>query len=380
MRFPIMVSRIRGMLLSFSFGTLVGVVGIGLADSRRSLVEESEYFGRSVIQLSGRMVSESRMLQQPTEIMVLGQNLVVIDARSDSVVHVFDRDSGVHRASFGTRGDGHCQFQSAWAMATFPDSEDGLWLYDLTPQRFTQLRVGPTDYGCDLSVVNFEGRAIPTGPVWLDTTSIAGFGFNVQARLEIYDRSGVYKRGMPGVIDPERNIPQAIWDHAYQSTTVLHPGRSMIAAVPRYASDIEIYSTSHTKGPVIGFGPESFSPPFEPSLSRGENKFVFPLESRIGYIDATASREFIFGLYSGRSYVTSGESAYFGRFVVVFDWNGILLETMQLESDALAIAFDSDGRNLFVVRHSPRPAVDMYAIDGILNSLGASYYGSGGNY
>ncbi len=87
---------------------------------------------------------------------------------------------------------------------------------------------------------------------------------------------------------------------------------------------------------------------------------------RFGYVEAAASRDCVFALFSGRTGEGHKRRAHFARFVHVFDWDGNFKFALRLDVDALTITVDEQSRWLYAVRHDPEPAIVRYSLEGVI--------------
>ena len=113
----------------------------------------------------------------------------------------------------------------------------------------------------------------------------------------------------------------------------------------------------------VGEGPLPVRPRMAEGRIPANAGYVAHAESRFGYVDATASADFVFALFSGRTMSGYAGHPNFGRFVHVFDWQGNFKTALQLEHDAVAIATDETGQTLYVLQHEPRPSIVRYSCD-----------------
>jgi hypothetical protein len=95
--------------------------------------------------------------------------------------------------------------------------------------------------------------------------------------------------------------------------------------------------------------PFPWGPIFEAD-SNGELRFV---DRRHAYRGCTATKDFLFALYSGRpDSLENRDWAQSAEFVHVFDWEGGLRAVFQLDRDIGVIAVNSSGDTLFASSYS----------------------------
>ncbi|HYW06969.1 MAG TPA: BF3164 family lipoprotein [Longimicrobium sp.] len=309
--------------------------------------------------LRGRVMAAE--LGCPSAIAVVGPNVVVLDDASDSVVHVVRAADGALLRSFGRRGEGPGEYRSAWSLATTPGGGRGVWIYDMALQRFTAVR-DVEDPSGPIHSISLRTDGPATTPLWLTDSMIVTPGFFSGGRLARLEPGGMV-RGYVGALPPGgAEIPPSVRQHAYTGSLAKSEARSLLALATRHADQIEIYRPD---GTLVrrARGPFGFEPRFTVSTRGGKPAMTTDDGLRFGYIDVTATDEWIFALFSGRTREGSGGDAAFGRYVHVFDWDGTLREVLRLDADLLTLAVARDGRTLYGVRHDPEPAVVAYRLD-----------------
>jgi len=300
--------------------------------------------------LSATVVSEASDLALPTRLLVAGPWAVVLDAGSDSVLHLIRLDDGVPYESLGRRGRGPGEFWSAWSISYDRQSGDA-WVYDLSLARFTRIvlphdETGRAHPGRSVQLA-VEGAA--TGAAWLDSTRLLVPGFFRDARLAVFDGSGLRVGGIGRSFPDQR----AAYPQVSQARLGLHPDGHTAVLVDRFRAAIELVdlyraTTTTVRGPVAL--PDH---PAQPGLSD------------VAYVDVAVTSRAIFGLFSGRSRATFGQRGSFGNCIHVFGWDGTFEEALRLDGDVLAIAVTEDGSALYALRHEPRPALVRFDLPAV---------------
>jgi hypothetical protein len=293
-------------------------------------------------------LNRSAVLALPTSLRVIGDFIVVIDAASDSALHVFDRRTGEHVRSLGRRGKGPGEFYGAWSLESGLDSAPGVWVYDLPLRRMTEVSLAHVpDRVVAGAMVRMADGAVLTEPFWLTPDTIVTLGFFRDSRLALFDRSG-HRIGGLGSPAPEVAPNQPM--QASQARLARHPAQPVLAVANRYVSRIEFIdlatgSTQSVSGPV------------------SVNTDRHPVEmDRFAYVDVSAMADRVVALFSGRTTPEFGEDAVFGDRLHVFDWRGTFEGAFRLDADVLAIAMDQDGAFVYALRHEPVPAVVRFRL------------------
>jgi hypothetical protein len=300
----------------------------------------------------------------PLDIVVAERFVVVSDLSADSVFHVIDAEGRGTAFQFGRRGSGPGEFQQAWSLDPGAGGRAEIWVYDAGLARMTYVSLDDGVAGSGPTVgrmINLQVAAIPTGPAWIDSTTMVSLGFFSSGRIAFISHEGTLIRTAGALPEVPSAAPPEVVQHAFQATLAVHPERMLLAAATRHASNIEIYRADGTAVGVF-HGPLTVEPRFEVQATRGRPTMTTGADLRFGYIDVTASADHIYALFSGRTRAGFPRSANFGRFVHVFDWSGNFEHAFELDATVLTIATDEGGQFLYATRHEPEPAVLRYAV------------------
>lgn len=337
--------------------------GPGAGHRDRTAPADLDHSRLAPVQLEGRVLPGSTSLALPSEIEVVGDRLVLIDAAADSVIHVLDRVDGRPVRSFGRRGGGPGEFEGAWSIDPVPGREGQFWVFDVALRRLTHVDL-KRDFAGGARPgersINLISDATLLDPVWVDTL-LVGLGFFQAGRLGHFNSYGKFVRTVGELPPGDDDIPANIRQHAYQSTLKANPARSLLAVVTRHADQLEIYRTDGTlvarPAPLFGFMPR-----YEVRRKADRLAMTTGLDLRFGYIDVATTEDRIYALFSGRTRRGFPGAANYGEYVHVFDWAGGLRGVIRLDAAVIAIAVDPAGMHLYGVRHNPQPAVVDYAL------------------
>jgi hypothetical protein len=299
--------------------------------------------------LTGTVLNASPALALPKRLAVVGDYLVVIDAASDSALHVLDRHTGRLVRSLGRRGKGPGEFHGAWSLAQDLRSDGAVWVYDLPLRRLTRV---PLAAEADVRtsarrMLLLRDGAVLTGPEWIAPDTILSLGFLLDARVALFDSTG-HRTGAIGrpPFSPEAGEPM----QAAQALLAARPDHRRYAIANRYVSRIELLDPAHgtmqdVAGPVsVNTGPATVD------------------LDRFAYVDVAATATRVVALFSGRNRAEYEGDAGFGNVLHVFDWEGRFIGAYRLDADVLAIAADEAGDDVYALRLDPEPAVVRYRL------------------
>ncbi|MEN8144530.1 MAG: BF3164 family lipoprotein [Gemmatimonadota bacterium] len=309
----------------------------------------------SPLRISGRVLPETPELGLPSEIRVAGEHLVVLDRFADLAVHVLRRSSGAYVGGSGREGDGPGEFRAPWNMEIVGEARVGI--LDLKLQRISWFSLQDYEFAGQQSL---KGLGTVTDFVQLPSGDLVAIGSFGGGRLALTDAQGVFKHYAGDLPPSTSNIPTPVLLHAYQSYMESRPDGEYLALVTRHAGWLEIYDQS-VISIVRTSGPFPFEPKYEVAQgARGPVMKSGP-DLRFGYLDLSATDSRIYSLFSGRlrGAFPDGRAVY-GRYVHVFDWEGNLIEVLELSGDTFAIAVDETGSQMYAIEHLPEPRIMVY--------------------
>lgn len=317
------------------------------------------------VSLRGEVIATGEYLDQPGQLAVAGDRLVVLD-RSAPKVHLFALRDGKRLASFGRNGDGPGEFRSARHVQP-TDDPDEVWIYDMGLRRMTRLHFGSEPAPRVQEVVNLDaGGGVFLHPAWLTDTSMVVSGIfprHAEGRLLLARRDGGMIRMLgeapkhPGATA----IPTTVLQHAYEGPVSVKPDRSRFAIATRQADRLEIFGAGGERITQVT-GSTGFLPVFEVRQREAGVSMAIGGDLRVGYVDLASTDDRIYALFSGQLAADAGSTSFYGREVHVFDWSGHLLHRLRLDDPAFTIAVDPGGTRLYAIRHDPAPAIVRYEI------------------
>jgi hypothetical protein len=323
----------------------------------------------TTVETSGHLVYGGDELAMPTQIAVVNDRIALVDGFAERPIHVLAA-SGEYVAGLGRLGEGPGEFEGPRTLEASSDGE-GFWVFDAALSRLTLVEPDrwdaiPASARVTLSI---HGPALVTGLVRTAEDGFLAAGFFGEGRLGHYGADGRYEGASGPIPTSEIDAPPEVLQHAYRGTLKADPAGERLVFANRHAGFLEVYSAAGESLRRID-GPFDFDPVFEvrvgergPSMASGDRL-------RFGYVDVAVTDERIYALFSGRTRAGHRGDALYGRSVHVFDWEGRLHTVLNLDTDAMAIAVDSNRDRLLAVRHMPTPAVLAYELTPVLPASG----------
>lgn len=310
--------------------------------------------------IHGVVMNDADILARPRSVEIIGEYLVISDAASEHVIHVFDRKSEDHVNSFGRLGDGPGEFMASAVLSGSPGMDSIVTTLDPTHRRVTRFRIPE---GQIEPVGRTSTRQLPTlhfvyNLKMVDEHRGVGLGFFDSGRLGFFDllnEAEDYAGDVPGDDDE----PYIIRQQAYQSYLALNPARTRIAVLTRLATAIDIYDE---RGNHLATAEAPYRFPVD-YLIDNEGNFMAGMRNRHGYKGVATTDDSIFALFSGRAEAHfRGMSGAHGEFVHEFNWDGELKRVFRLNQEVLDITVDEMGATLYAITERPQPAVLVFSV------------------
>lgn len=89
---------------------------------------------------------------------------------------------------------------------------------------------------------------------------------------------------------------------------------------------------------------------------------AYSTDNLFGFCDVEVSDEYIYALYSGKSYRSNKEDFFYGRRIVVFDWEGNHIRTYSLPTPFKSIFYNKDENAIYGLTDKPKTSLIKYAL------------------
>jgi hypothetical protein len=284
-------------------------------------------------------------------------------------LHVFEQATGREIASFGRSSlaaVGAPDFMPSPVWLDADPSDGSVWIYDAKRRNLVRLTLAVGDAAATISradSIHLESPVFVWTPAWAGDRHIVATGLFPNGRIGAFDSTGKLQTVYGSVpVDGDSATPH-VAQQAFRGRIATNSARTLFAVARRHADAIEVWDHREKLRDIVG--PIGFAPRYHVA-KRGQGFDVnFRADTRYGYVDVAASGDRIFGLFSGREMGKAGTRASLGRMVNVFDWNGNLKMSLQLDCDAVGIAVSDDGRTLYAAcTEAKRPDwIAAYSLD-----------------
>lgn len=287
--------------------------------------------------LYAQLLNRHPAIGAPIVIQAVGDQLFVGDASGDPDLHILDIDDGSLVVSLGRRGEGPGEFGGPIdrIQVVRPDTT-AIWVHD--GLKFMLLDVSRT-FGSETPTVAPQEAAFVVRAAWLDSLTIVGVRREPEERFVFFGATGEQMETVAGDLLGGDTIPMSERVNASINFALCpRPGGLGFALAYWDAGRVELYDRE-ANGPVLAAVPHPSEPVF--TRVRGEVRFR---AGRHNYTECSASRDHLYVLYSGQEMLpeSDADDASHGREVHVFNWEGRLVRTYQLDTPLFGLSVNEE--------------------------------------
>lgn len=311
-----------------------------------------------IIQLEGKKYGFQELLN-PYRILWEGSVLVVSEKKSnDDLLKIIDIDKGRFLKSMGINGMGPGEITQAGKL--HKDSDLGsFWVYDSNLKIFSRFNVKSDS---KLAIEQFKQPQefyLAIDMLWSSDSSLMTVLADGNEKFVEYHMNGelLNTYGTWEVMLDQKDIPSNVIMSVHQGPLITNPDKSKFIKTGVLRDYMEILDKE--SGTIVSVrGPEHLIADFEVDYSAGYPMAMFTSrDSHQFYLSATAGKDYIYALYFGKpmsEYFNNGEYA---RTVMVFDYEGEIIRSYELDYSLIAFTVDEEGRRFFGITYDAEPNV-----------------------
>lgn len=302
------------------------------------------------------------MVGVPGSIQRLGDGLLIMDLKSDSVLHYVDLKEKKYVGKFGAVGQGPDEFIHLRRL--HPAQGKAVYGYDMSKLEMKVMT--PDSSGIRIEKVRFDSSdrwafdVIPYGQNRFVANGC--FGNSMFAILDSLgnqvDLAGEY----PYKDESEKTISAQNRALAYQGILRVTPkGRLAFATSMSkmlFLYDIQEDRLIQRKVIIDSYGE------YKPDTSGGEGSYSVVHNGNLPYCynDLSVTEDRIYALYSGRTYKEYGLAEFECAYIYVYDWEGNQQALYELDIPLLCFCVDEQARCIYGMANHPDPVLVRFPL------------------
>lgn len=190
-----------------------------------------------------------------------------------------------------------------------------------------------------------------------------GVGSYQDSMFKIINEKGQVTKGYftyPYKNKTEGKISANVRAMAYQGTMEINPSQNKLVYVTSYAKQLYFFLVEEGKMQLIKEIKDSY-PQYIPDTSHGVSA-IYDKKAPFGFTDVTTTDQFVYALYSGKSFEEYGLQCSEGNKLFVYTWGGELVDEYTLDIDINCICVDNHDEIMYAIANNPDPQIVKFNI------------------
>ena len=336
----------------------------GCANEIREIKKENPLFSEegnvSMQKATGIIDLESIGIFNPTKVIRKDSFLIVLNQNGVNKLSIYKLD-GTKLFSFLPTGTGTAEGLYFLTMNMAPDGI--LTAYDFGNDKLVELDINQRNepgFGPTFTLLSPTPKHLSVakkGSLMLST------GIFLEGRycLTLDNHSG-YFLSYPETPGKE-NMSDSLKSMLYASNvTKLKPDGSRFVCANMQSGIIDI-GAIHDNSTITRISEQNlYAPKASTSLAKTK-PVVYSIDNLFGFCDIEVSDDYIYALYSGRSYRNFKNLVGYGEKIIVFDWEGNHVKTYQLSVPFTSISYNKEEHAIYGLTNTPQSLLVKYALE-----------------
>ena len=375
-RFPLERPPVTTQLACFAI-VILTLGCVASDDPNRELTDKAALLSHGTlapVELSGRQLVADTMLGTPARVRILSDSLLLVVDALPPFFHLINRGDGRLLSSFGRKGGGPGEFNSAVDIALVSGQGSRFWAYDVERKFMTLVDIDVAP-GPDSRIIELRRIGYYHAPLFADDSTLIVQSNSDSSAVAVYDLTSgdVQLIGKGMQFSPPSGLQMSpTASRQLNSEVRMCAGpRGRYARFHRLSGRFELLdSNGVVRAAKV---PYAFEPTFENSPDHGLTVYIGNRDQRASYGECVATERYVFALFAGRRWgsLSREEQNEFrnASFLHVFSWDGDYLAAAKFEEPIVGMDIDTLTGQLYGVRFRPEPSLVLFDLAPLLVQL-----------
>ncbi|MDR1583354.1 MAG: TolB-like 6-bladed beta-propeller domain-containing protein [Prevotellaceae bacterium] len=309
------------------------------------------------------------LIGQCVSLVASSNHIIGVDAQNLDklffVQNIADTSSFFH---FGDKGQGPGEFIYPFSIQLVDDSS--LFVYDLMLKKINRINIdfesGRTDITGQLLDEKLCFSVVSTA-----YGQYLGIGAFIDEMFILLDSTGVRTSMFfeyPYKDESEKNISNSVRAMAYQGKIKTNTSRTKLVYSAAFADILYFYNIERKDLRIIKKIENRFCK-YKPEENSGTISAPIMSDNEHGCIDLYATDQYVYMLYSGRSFKKYQEKIGESNRLRIYDWQGNLLLEVEIDLPCKNLCVSANDTFLWAIAEMPEPKIVAYDLRGLIDGL-----------
>ncbi len=303
------------------------------------------------------------LIGSPGDILKDGDCLIVLDYQHGSLFHRIDLKGNHYMGMFGVKGQGPADFIHPSSLNVLETGR--LSCYDAGNRRLSMIDLNLLGNKVGVSTLLKNDDFMTFDVVPLSEKLFIVNGETDGAMFALVDKDGKVlsvSDEYPYKDDAEKDIPVRFRAMAYQGSLRVN-SNGYFAYAMSSAKQVHLYKVENEKIKKVGEAIDGYGH-YEPNMPyEGAYGVAHDGKSPECYKDLAVTDDYVYALYSGRTFQEYKMSSYDCETIYVYDWTGKLVKTYHLDVPVTQFCIDEEANVIYATANVPDPTIVRFELD-----------------
>lgn len=292
---------------------------------------------------------------KPIDVILADSNYVIWDGKNENIFNVLNYTPNAKIVKGVNKGNGPNDIISP---STFQRKNNNILIYDIAQKRISKIDfISDTILGIkEIQKINSDQRLFMVKSVG---TNFIASGIFEDYWLANINKSGqiLSKINFP-YFEEIKNIPKMQLSILYISTLMASsPDNKKVVAATQKHGHISFFDYTDD-GELVRYKELNYYPPKFSSTERGG--IAFSKENKIGFCAIDCDNDFVYVLYSGKTFESDGLLNHHCDNLLIYDWKGNPIKRHILDIPLYSMRIDKNKRIIYGIAYQPEGILVEY--------------------
>lgn len=256
---------------------------------------------------------------------------------------------------FGDIGQGPDNFLMPYSLSV--RNENTFSFYDLNRRRYSTIHLNEEDGSWRVEHQFNSDSLAHINVLPIVNNRYIATGMYEDYRLVLLDKDGMFQKGfgeLPYRDEEERKVNGMIRSEIYQGGLTVSPSGNKAAHALQKADMIYFYDITADGNLVLKSEQLKSYPQYRYDSGAIER------DSPLHYMNVCSTEDYVYTLYSGRNYKDDKDKAFYGNWIRMYNWEGMLVKQLQLDIDVCEFAVTKDNQKIYAISYLPDPVLVVF--------------------